>query len=141
MKSPLPRDETPVILKTRELCQTILDQPAYQEMRNTIRSFLENTDAVGHYQRLCDHQDRIHAKHEQGLAPTDAELSEFEREESEFLGNPLAASFIDAQRRMFEIEKTVAAYVRKTFELNRLPEPGDFASQGCGCGSGGCGCH
>jgi cell fate (sporulation/competence/biofilm development) regulator YlbF (YheA/YmcA/DUF963 family) len=141
MKLLLQTDDTPVIQKTRELCQTILDQPAYQELRQTIRAFLEDSESVLQYRRLCDKQDLIQAKNEGGLGPSDEELSDFEKEETEFLGNPLAAGFIEAQRKMFEIEKTIAQYVRRTFELDRLPVAADFSAEGCGCGSGGCGCQ
>ncbi len=141
MKILLPTEETPVIQKTKELCQTILDQPAYQEMRRSIQSFVDNREAVMQYQRLCDKQDVLNAKQEQGAPLTDEEMADFEKEEAAFLANPVAAAFIEAQRQMQKIEKTVTKYVRKTFELNRLPESSEMSSGGgCGCGSG-CGCH
>jgi cell fate (sporulation/competence/biofilm development) regulator YlbF (YheA/YmcA/DUF963 family) len=132
--------ETPVIQKTRELCQTILDQPGYQEMRRAIQDFLGHGESVAQYQRLCDKQDVLNEKQEQGLNLTDAEISEFEKEEELFLSNPVAAGFVEAQRQMQNIEKTITQLVRKTFELNRLPEASDLKSGGCGCGSGSCGC-
>jgi cell fate (sporulation/competence/biofilm development) regulator YlbF (YheA/YmcA/DUF963 family) len=130
--------ETPLILKTRELCQTILDQPAYQEMKKTIQTFMGDADLSAHYQRLCDRQDALHHKHEHGEMITDEEVAEFELDETNFLANPLAHGFIDAQQQMHKIEQTVTAYVRKTFELGRLPEEQDFAEGGCGPS---CGCH
>lgn len=140
MRNLLQTEDTPVVAKTKELCRTILDQPAYQEMRRQISAFLQNADAVEQYRRLCDLQDVLHSRQEAGEALSDEEYANFEREESAFLANPLAAGFIDAQRQMHQIEKTVAQYVRKTFELGRMPEADDFGG-GCGCGSGGCGCH
>lgn len=132
------QEETPVIRKTKELCQTILDQPAYQEMKATIQQFLADARMREHYQRLCDLQDTLHEKHENGLEITDVEVAQFEREESEFLSNPVAQGFINAQRAMHKIEQTVSAYVRKTFELGRLPIEDDFSGGGCGPS---CGCH
>ncbi len=133
-------DELPVIQKTKELCQTILDQPAYHEMQRQITAFVQNRDAVEQYRRLCDKQDSLHAKQSQGEELTNEEMKDFEQAEQDFLNNPLAAGFIDAQRQMHKIEKTVAKYVHKTLELGRVPEADDL-SGGCGCGSGGCGCH
>jgi len=130
--------DTPVIEKTRELCQTILDQAAYQEMKKTIQAFLANPTLNAHYQRLCDKQDALHHKHEHGELISDEDVADFERDETEFLANPLAQGFIDAQRQMHKIEQTVTAYVRKTFELGRLPGDEDFSSGGCGPS---CGCH
>lgn len=132
------QEETPVIRKTRELCQTILDQPAYQEIKRTIQEFLADAGLRDHYQRLCDKQDMLHEKHDNGLPVTDEEIAEFERDESSFLANPVAQKFIESQRAMHKIEKTVSSYVRKTFELGRLPVDDDF--QGGGCGPT-CGCH
>lgn len=131
-------DETPVIRKTKELCQTILDQPAYQEMKSTIMQFLSDPRMREQYQRLCEMQDLLHEKHESGQEITEMEVAQFEREENEFLSNPLAQGFINAQRAMHKIEQTVAAYVRKTFELGRMPTDADFSGGGCGPS---CGCH
>lgn len=131
-------EETPVIKKAKELCQTILDQPGYAQMKQAILAFLENEMAVRQYQDLCDHQDQLGAKQQQGVEPTDAEIAAFEQLEREFLQNPQAQGFISAQRQMHQIEQTVLRYVRKTFEIGRVPSDADF--QSCGCGSGGCGC-
>ena len=132
------QEETPVVRKTKELCQTILDQPAYQEMKRTIEAFLSDEHMRAQYQRLCDLQDALHEKHENGGEIADLEIAQFEREETEFLANPVAQGFIDAQRAMHKIEATVSAYVRKTFELGRMPTEDDFSGGGCGPS---CGCH
>lgn len=130
--------ETPVIEKTKELCQTILEQPAYQEIKKTIQSFLGHAELSAHYQRLCDKQDALHHKHEHGELITDQEVADFEQDETNFLAHPLAQGFIDAQRQMHKIEQTIASYVRKTFELGRMPTEDDFSGGGCGPS---CGCH
>ncbi len=135
---PLQQEDTPVIRKTKELCQAILEQPAYQEMRRTISQFLADEKMRAQYQRLCDLQEMLHEKHDHGELVTEEEIAEFEREEHDFLSNPVAQGFIDAQRAMHKIEKTVSAYVRKTFELGRMPQDEDFAGGGCGPS---CGCH
>lgn len=131
-------EETPIIKKAKELCQTILDQPGYQEMKKAILDFIENEDAVRQYQDLCDHQDQLGAKQEQGIEPTVAEIEAFQKLESEFLQNAQAQGFIAAQRQMQKTEQTILKYVRKTFEIGKVPSDEDFGS--CGCGSG-CGCH
>lgn len=135
---PIQQTESPVIQKTKELCQTILDQPAYQEMKQTIQQFLSDPDMRARYQSLCDLQDTLHRKHDSGELLTDEEVADFEREETLFLENPIAQGFIDAQRQMHKIEQTVSAYVRKTFELGRMPTEDDFSGGGCGPS---CGCH
>lgn len=134
--------DTPVIQKTRELCQTILDQPAYQQLRKSIDEFIGHADSVSQYRQLCEMQDALGSKQEQNIPLPDDEVAEFERLEQAFLANPLAQSFIAAQRQLQQIEQTVSGYVRKTFELGRVPAESDLSGGGC-CGgsSGGCGCH
>lgn len=137
--------ETPVITKTKELCSTIVEQPGYQEMKKTILDFLANDEARGQYERLCELQEHLHHKSHQGVEITEAEMSEFEQLEQKFMANPLAQGFIRSQQAMQKIEQQVSQYVRKTFELGRVPEDSDFESSGGGCcgggGGGGCGCH
>ncbi|HMP73733.1 MAG TPA: YlbF family regulator [Kiritimatiellia bacterium] len=129
-------EQSPVIEKTMELCQTILDQPGYVKMKQDIVDFLKDPEARGRYERLCDLQDELRAKQEGGIAISDEEVESFRREEEEFMGLEVAAAFISAQRSMHKIEATIGDYVRKTFELGRVPRSEDFSG---GCGAG-CGC-
>jgi len=133
----LQTEDTPIIKKTKELCGTILEQSAYQEMKKSIMDFLQNEDAVQQYQDLCDKQELLDMKHHKGLTLTDEDVNAFQQQEAEFLKNPAAQGFISAQRQMHKIEQTVMQYVRKAFELNRVPTDADFDSGGCGPG---CGC-
>jgi cell fate (sporulation/competence/biofilm development) regulator YlbF (YheA/YmcA/DUF963 family) len=135
----LPREqESPVVAKIRDLCQAILDQPSYGGLRASIDAFLSDAAARDQYGRLCDRQEKLHEKQHQGLPISDEELETFGREEEAFLSNPLAQDFIEAQRQMQKVEWTVTDYIRKTFELNRVPGPEDV-EDGCGpsCGCGG----
>lgn len=138
-------EETPVVRKTKELCQTIVEQPGYQEMKKVILDFLGDASARGQYQRLCELQDTLHAKSHSGEQITDQEMTEFEQLEQQFMANPLAQGFVRAQQAMQKIEQQISQYVRKTFELGRVPEESDMDSGGGCCGGGGggggCGCH
>lgn len=137
-------EETPVVTKTKELCQTIVDQQGYQDMKKTILDFLNNEEAREQYQELCDLQELLHHKSHEGTEVTEAEMKHFEELEQQFMANPLSQGFIRAQQAMQKIEQTIQQYVRKTFELGRVPDESDFESSGGGCcggGGGGCGCH
>ncbi len=132
-------DQSPIVTKTVELCQTILDQPAYQNLKKDILAFLEDQDARRVYEKLCDMQEELHGKQHAGQQVTEEEFEAFQSVEKEFLAMPVATKFIEAQRQMQKIEETVSTYVRRTFELGRVPDEDDMPSSG-GCGSG-CGCH
>jgi cell fate (sporulation/competence/biofilm development) regulator YlbF (YheA/YmcA/DUF963 family) len=131
-------EETPVITKTKELCETILSQPGYDQIKQSIVDFLHNDEARSLYEKLCDQQEVLSQKQENGETITELEDAEFEKLEQKFLSMPIAENFIKAQRQMHKIEKTVSEYVRKTFELGRVPNSDDFSSGGCGpsCGCG-----
>lgn len=138
MKLHIQTEDTPVIQKTKELCSTILVQPAYLALRKAIDTFLDDPASVEQYRVLCDLQDTLGGKQEQGLHLSVEEIAAFEKAEQDFLANTAAQAFIDAQRQMQKIEQTVSKYVRKTFELGRLPQEEDLGGGGCGSG---CGCH
>ncbi|MCP5489044.1 MAG: YlbF family regulator [Verrucomicrobia bacterium] len=139
MKKELPiANHSPVLQKTAELCQTILEQPAYLRMRDDIMAFLQNEEARAQYEDLCTLQENLHRKQDEGAVISDEEMEAFEQAEALFLASPQAVPFIEAQQSMHEIESKIMEYVRRTFELGRVPQESDF--EGGGCGEG-CGCH
>jgi cell fate (sporulation/competence/biofilm development) regulator YlbF (YheA/YmcA/DUF963 family) len=132
--------ESPIVSKAKELCQTILDQSAYQDLRRAIDAFLQSPASVARYQELCDRQDFLRTKQESGVEPSNEEWAGFEKLETAFLEDTLSQQFIEAQRKLQHIEQTIQKYVRRTFELGRVPTEDDFDGC-CGGGGGGCGCH
>src|SRR5262245_35770879 len=129
---------SPLIDKTRELCQTILNQPEYQAIRQQIEAFMGSEDAKAQYQLLSEKGEYLQHKQNQGVRLSDEEVAAFEQERERFFSNPVARGFADAQQQMHKMQETVSQYVGKTFELGRVPEPDDFSSGGCGpsCGCG-----
>ncbi len=130
-------EQNAVVRKTRELCQTILDQPEYQSIRTRIDSFLADDEAKAQYQRLSEKGEVLQQKQQQGSPLSDAEIADFESHRQAFFSNPVAKDFVDAQQEMHEVQESVTRYVAKTFEIGRVPAAGDFES----CGHDGCGCQ
>ena len=131
-------EETPVIQKTRDLCQTILDQPEVRQIRERIDAFMGDDAAKNQYQTLMEKGDALQQKQQMGTPLDNAEIAEFEKNRDSLLTNPVAANFLTAQQQMHKIQESVMQYVSKTFELGRVPETEDFPSEGCGPS---CGCH
>ena len=129
-------EESVVLQKTKELCQAILDQPEYQTIRVGLDAFLNNEEVRGQYQALSEKGEYLQHKQQTGGQLDDEEVAKFETEREQFLNNPIARGFLDAQQHMHKVQESVTHYVTKTFELGRVPEEGDFES----CGSG-CHCH
>lgn len=131
-------EESPIIQKTKELCQAILDQPDFHELRRQIDTFMTNEEAKAQYQSLSEKGEYLQQKQQIGSTLTPEEIADFERNREVFLNNPIAREFLDAQQSMHKLQESVHQYVSKTFELGRVPEADDFESGSCGHG---CGCH
>jgi cell fate (sporulation/competence/biofilm development) regulator YlbF (YheA/YmcA/DUF963 family) len=130
--------ETAITRKTRELCQTILEQPEFTGIRRRVDSFIANEQAKQQFQALNEKGEFLHHKQHQGVTLTPAEIADFEKERAAVLENPLIRGFLDAQQEMHKVQETVGQYVLKTFELGRVPEADDFEEGSCGPS---CGCH
>ena len=127
-----------VIEKTKELCQTILDQPNFRHIRSQIEIFMADDQAKMQYQLVVQKGEALNQKQQFGTPMTQAEIDEFEQHRDAMAGNPVAQGFLDAQQEWHRLQESISQYVAKTFELGRVPSEGDFDSDSCGHG---CGCH
>ena len=129
-------EETVIVDKTKELCQTIVEQPAFKELRGRVDAFLSSTEAQMQYQQVVEKGERLQEKQQRGTPLTREEVKEFESDREALVNNPVAKGFLDAQQEMHDIRHTVNQYVAKTLELGRTPNPEDFESCGNGCSCG-----
>jgi len=129
-------EDTIVMRKTRELCQTIVDQPEFQSIRERVECFLANDAAKSQYQVVMEKGDALQHKQQTGMPLSGEEIAEFEKNREQLLGNDVAREFLAAQQEMHKLQESVMQYVGKTFELGRVPTEEDLSG---GCGSG-CGC-
>ncbi len=128
----------PVALKTRELCQVIVEQPEFKQIREQIESFQNDPEAMDLYQQMNQTRQSLEGKQERGMPLTQDEIAVFEKQRDAFLGNPVASAFLEAQQVIHDVRKSVNQYVTRTFELGRMPQPEDLAEASCGHG---CSCH
>jgi cell fate (sporulation/competence/biofilm development) regulator YlbF (YheA/YmcA/DUF963 family) len=131
-------DTSPIVLKTRELCQAILDQPDFRSIRERIDAFMADENVKGQYRDLSEKGAVLQHKQQTGMMVNHDELTAFDQQRQAFLNNPVAQGFMDAQQTVFQVQESVSNYVTKTFELGRLPIPEDFGDGNCGHG---CGCQ
>jgi cell fate (sporulation/competence/biofilm development) regulator YlbF (YheA/YmcA/DUF963 family) len=129
-------EETPVLRKTRELCQTILDQPNMRSIRERIDAFMGDEKSRTQYEGVVNKGQELQEK-QQSSKLGQAEIDDFEQHRAALLKNPVARNFMDAQEELHELQHTVQRYVRKTLELGRIPSEEEMEE---GCGHGGCGC-
>jgi len=133
---PVTTDESVIIQKTRDLCQTLVEQPEFRLIRQRIETFLADESAKTIYQTVVEKGDQLQQQQQMG-APLDAnEVAAFERDREQLLNLEVARDFLEAQQQMHKIQESVMQYVGKTFELGRVPALEDFSSGSCGptCG-------
>jgi cell fate (sporulation/competence/biofilm development) regulator YlbF (YheA/YmcA/DUF963 family) len=125
--------------KTRELCQTIVEQPEMTSIRRRIDTFLSDNGARGQYETVMSKGNALHEKQHNGQPLDGMEIADFEKHRDALLKNPVATAFIDAQEELHQMQHSIQKYVSKTLELGRVPSESDLA-EGGSCGHG-CGCH
>ena len=131
-------EETSIARKTRELCQTLLDEPSLQAVRQRIDTFMANDAIRAQYDDLVNKGQALQQKQQMSQPLTGEEISEFEQHRDTLLKNPVARGFLDAQQELHDVKESIVKHVSKTLELGRLPSEEDL-SGGC-CGHEGCGC-
>ena len=131
-------EETPVLQKTRELCQTILDQPNMRSIRQRIDAFMGDDKSRSQYEEVVNKGQNLQQKQQAAMPLSGEEIDEFEKHRDELMRNPVARAFMDAQEELHEVQQSVHSYVNKTLELGRLPTEEELSGGGCGDG---CGCH
>jgi cell fate (sporulation/competence/biofilm development) regulator YlbF (YheA/YmcA/DUF963 family) len=132
-------EETPVLRKTKELCQTILEQPNMQSIRRRIDAFMGDEQTRAQYDGLITKGQALQQKQQASQALSGEEIADFEQHRDILLKNPVARDFLDAQEELHEVQHSVHQYVNKTLELGRLPTEDEISGDSCG-GHGGCGC-
>lgn len=128
-----------ITLKTRELCQAIIDQPEVRVMRQRIEAFMADDKVRAQYDALMMKGQMLQQKQQAGMPLDGDEIMAFEQLRDEFVKHPVARGFLDAQEDMQKMQQTVSQYVGKTFELGRVPEESEMDCGGS-CGHG-CGCE
>ena len=131
-------EETIVSQKTRDLCQSIVDQPEFQLIRQRVDAFLGDEAAKSQYQSVMEKGDALQQRQSAGVPIDSNEIAEFEQQRDALMSNPVARNFLDAQQEMHKTQESVMQFVSKTYELGRVPTLEDFSSGECGSG---CGCH
>lgn len=129
--------------KTRELCQTVLDQPSMKSIRQRIDAFLDDEETRAQYDDLVSKGQALQQKQQNAEELNDAEIAAFEKHRDTLLSNPVARGYLDAQEELHQLQHSIQKFVNKTLELGRLPSEEELESGGGGCGGGGggCGCH
>ncbi len=131
-------EETPVLRKTKELCQVILEQPNMQSVRQRIDAFIGDEKTRALYDSLMSKGQALQQKQQASMPLSGEEISDFEQHRETLLKNPVARGFMDAQEELHQVQESIQQFVNKTLELGRMPTDEELSGGSCGEG---CGCH
>ena len=131
-------EETPVMQKTKELCQAILDQPNMQSVRQRVDAFMGDEQTRGQYDALMTKGQALQQKQQMSMPLSSEEIADFEQSREKLLGNSVARGFLDAQEELHQVQESIQQYITKTIELGRMPSDEEMSGGSCGHG---CGCH
>src|ERR1700760_4738370 len=114
--------ESGLIHRTRDLCQALVEQPDFVEIKGKLDAFLSDELLKFKFQQVNDLGNLLQMKQSQGLELKPDEIATFEQLRDELLGNPVAQGFLDAQQQMQQLHQMVDKFIDRTFELGRRPE-------------------
>ncbi len=129
---------TKIEAKTRELCQTIIDQPEMISIRKRIDTFLSDPGTRGQYETVMSKGQALQEKQARSQPLESAEIADFEKHREALMQNSVARGFLEAQEELHEMQHLIHKSISKTLELGRVPTEGDFDNDSCGHG---CSCH
>jgi cell fate (sporulation/competence/biofilm development) regulator YlbF (YheA/YmcA/DUF963 family) len=124
--------------KAQELCGMIVQQEGFAELYGKLAAFMEDEGLKFSYQSLGDFSHLLQQKQASGLEVTAGEIETFEKQREDFLGNPVARGFLEAQEEVQRVHSVVGRQLSKMFEVGRVPVAEDFSGECC---NSGCGCE
>ena len=135
-------EDSAVLVKTRELCAQIAEDPVFVSLQQSVERFLNDDAARLQYQSVHERGEDLHQKQHAGIQLGATEIQEFETAREALFDNPLARDFLAAREHLENLQKEITRYVGLTLELGRVPtgkEIAEASGGGC-CSEGGCGC-
>lgn len=128
--------ESGITQRTLELCQAVVEQPDFQALAQKLDAFLGDEMLKFRYQQVNELRNLLQMKQNHGLELTPEEITQFDTLRDEFVGNPVAKGFLEAQQQVAQLHEVVGRFLDKTFELGRRPEYDDVHDGSCsGCGT------
>ena len=129
--------EDPIVIKTLELCNTVVAQPEFVSIQQRVNTFMADESAKSHYQQVSEQGEYLQHKQEQGVELSQEEISAFEESRNKLVATDSARGFLEAQDEIRKIQDSIGQYLSKTFELGKAPAVDEMEF---GCGPS-CGCH
>jgi cell fate (sporulation/competence/biofilm development) regulator YlbF (YheA/YmcA/DUF963 family) len=132
-------DLKPIAEGTNQLCKAIVSQEGFAELYKKIDAFINDEKLKYEYGMLNDRGALLQQKQQAGMEIAEDEMADFEKLREEFMANPVATQFLEAQEEVQQVQDRIHQVIAKTFEIGRVPQSEDFDF--CSDGFGNCGCE
>ena len=132
-------DLKPIAKGTNQLCEAIVSQEGFAELYKKIDAFINDEKLKYEYGMLNDRGALLQQKQQAGVEIAEAEMADFEKLREEFMANPVATQFLEAQEEVQQVQDRIHQVIAKTFEVGHVPQSEDFDL--CSDGFGNCGCE
>jgi cell fate (sporulation/competence/biofilm development) regulator YlbF (YheA/YmcA/DUF963 family) len=132
-------DLKPIAKGTNQLCEAIVSQEGFAELYKKIDAFINDEKLKYEYGMLNDRGALLQQKQQAGVEIAEAEMADFEKLREEFMANPVATQFLEAQEEVQQVQDRIHQVIAKTFEVGHVPQSEDFDF--CSDGFGNCGCE
>ena len=132
-------DLKPIAEGTNQLCEAIVSQEGFAELYKKIDAFINDEKLKYEYGMLNDRGALLQQKQQAGMEISDEEIAGFEKLRDEFMANPVATQFLEAQEEVQQVQDRIHQVIAKTFEVGHVPQSEDFDF--CSDGFGNCGCE
>ena len=132
-------DLKPIAKGTNHLCDAIVSQEGFVNLYKKIDAFINDEKLKYEYSMLNERGALLQQKQQAGGEISDEEIVGFEKLRDEFMANPVASQFLEAQEEVQQVQDRINQVIAKTFEVGRVPQSEDFDF--CSDGFGNCGCE
>ena len=132
-------DLKPIAKGTNHLCDAIVSQEGFANLYKKIDAFINDEKLKYEYSMLNERGALLQQKQQASEEISDEEIAAFEKLRDEFMANPVATQFLEAQEEVQQVQDRIHQVIAKTFEVGRVPQSEDFDF--CSDGFGNCGCE
>ena len=110
-----------------------------KKLDKKIDAFINDEKLKYEYGMLNDRGALLQQKQQAGVEIAENEIADFEKLREEFMANPIASQFLEAQEEVQQVQDRIHQVIAKTFEVGHVPQSEDFDF--CSDGFGNCGCE
>jgi cell fate (sporulation/competence/biofilm development) regulator YlbF (YheA/YmcA/DUF963 family) len=132
-------DLKPIAKGTNQLCEAIVGQEGFADLYKKFDAFNNDEKLKYEHSMLNERVALLQQKQQAGMEIADEEIAGFEKLRDEFMANPVATQFLEAQEEVQQVQDRINQVITKTFEVGHVPQSEDFDF--CSDGFGNCGCE